>query len=60
MVSLVFFFWVFVVLFAFIGATRGWAKELLVSFSVILSLALTEMLEEYVPFIRESIKMANK
>ena len=54
MISLVFFFWMFVALFAIIGAMRGWAKELLVSFSVILSLAFTKMLEQYVPFIREN------
>ena len=38
MVSLVVLFWMFVILFAIIGAMRGWAQELLVSFSVILAL----------------------
>jgi hypothetical protein len=39
----------YVILFAFIGGMRGWAKELLVSFSVILSLALNHVLRKYVP-----------
>jgi len=48
MVSLVFVFYLFVGVFAIIGAMRGWAKELLVSFSVILALAFLNLLENYV------------
>jgi uncharacterized membrane protein required for colicin V production len=51
MVSLTFFFWMYVLLFAVIGAMRGWAKELLVSFSVILALALNFMLYKFIPII---------
>ncbi len=51
MVSLTFMFWMFVILFGVVGAVRGWAKELLVTFSMILSLAFTRLLERYVPFI---------
>ncbi len=51
MVSLVYIFWMYVILFAIIGAMRGWAKELLVSFSVILALALNYLLRKYVPMI---------
>jgi hypothetical protein len=49
MMSIVYVFWMYVILFAFIGGMRGWAKELLVSFSVILSLALNHVLRKYVP-----------
>jgi uncharacterized membrane protein required for colicin V production len=52
MVTLAFVFWMYVVMFALIGAMRGWAKELLVSFSVILALTFTTLLSRYVPFIR--------
>lgn len=52
MISLSFMFWMYVALFGVIGAMRGWAKELLVSFSVILALALNHLLVIYVPFIR--------
>ena len=34
MMSIVYVFWMYVILFAVIGALRGWAKELLVVFSV--------------------------
>ncbi|MBL6960803.1 MAG: CvpA family protein [Anaerolineales bacterium] len=50
-ISLVYIFWMYVILFAIIGAMRGWAKELLVSFSVILALALNYLLRKYVPMI---------
>ncbi|HAE59123.1 MAG TPA: hypothetical protein DCG54_06345 [Anaerolineae bacterium] len=55
MVSLTFMFWMFVVLFGIIGAMRGWAKELLVAFSMILALALMRLLENYVPFIANMV-----
>lgn len=49
MMSIVYVFWMYVFLFAVIGWMRGWAKELLVSFSVILSLALNHVIRKYVP-----------
>jgi len=51
MISLIFTFWMMTVFFGLIGMIRGWAKELLVSFSVILSLALQRLLERYVPVV---------
>jgi uncharacterized membrane protein required for colicin V production len=39
----------YVTLFAVIGWMRGWAKELLVGFSVILALALNHVIRKYVP-----------
>lgn len=53
MVSLHFFFWLFVLLFAIIGAMRGWAKELLVTFSVVLALFLLNVVGRYVPPVRD-------
>ncbi len=55
MVSLIVFFWIFVVLFAIIGGMRGWAKELLVTFSVILALTFTTLLASYIPFVRDTL-----
>jgi Colicin V production protein len=49
MLSIVILFWMFVILFAIVGGMRGWAKELLVSFSVILALALNHVLRRYIP-----------
>ncbi|NLG97541.1 MAG: hypothetical protein GX491_09295 [Chloroflexi bacterium] len=55
MVSLIFVFWMYVVLFAVIGAMRGWAKELLVTFGVVLALFIISVLERFVPFIRDTL-----
>lgn len=52
MIGLNVFFWFMVMLFAIIGSMRGWAKELLVSFSVILGLFIINVLEQFAPFIR--------
>ncbi len=49
MMSIVYIFWMYVVLFALVGWMRGWAKELLVSFSVLLALALNHVLRRYIP-----------
>ena len=51
MVSLIVVFWMYVILFAIIGGMRGWAKELLVTFSVILALTFTTLLTNYLPFV---------
>lgn len=53
MMSIVFVFWMYVILFGVIGAMRGWAKELLVAFSVILSLSLNHVLRKYIPLARD-------
>lgn len=49
MMSVVYIFWMYVILFALVGWMRGWAKELLVAFSVILALALNHVLKRYIP-----------
>ena len=51
--SLVYVFWMYVVVFAIIGMIRGWVKELLVAFSVILALALNHLLRKYIPIVSE-------
>jgi uncharacterized membrane protein required for colicin V production len=52
MVSLNVLFWLFVGLFAIVGAMRGWAKEILVTFSAILAIFLIVLMETYLPFMR--------
>jgi hypothetical protein len=58
MVSLNLVFWLFVIFFGAVGAMRGWAKELLVSFSAILAIAIMTLLEEYVPPVRPFMSQA--
>lgn len=53
MISIIYLFWMYVVLFAFIGWMRGWAKELLVAFSVILSLAFNHVIRRYIPLVAD-------
>lgn len=52
MVSLTVVFYIFLLLFAIIGAMRGWAKEILVTFSVVLALFLITVLESYVGVVK--------
>ena len=47
--NLVYIFWLYVIAFAVIGGIRGWSKELLVSFSVLLALALNHVIRRYIP-----------
>jgi len=51
MISILFAFWMFIVLFGLIGAMRGWAKELLVIFSIVLGLFLIYVLETFTSFV---------
>ena len=48
MVSLLVVFYIFVILFSIIGVIRGWAQELIVTFSVILAFFLINIVEEYI------------
>lgn len=56
MVTIPFVFWMCIFLFATVGALRGWAKELLVTFSVILALFVITVLQTYVGFVRDFIE----
>jgi hypothetical protein len=53
MINLIYVFWMYVILFAVIGMLRGWAKELLVSFAVIVTLTLNFMLHRFMPVVKE-------
>jgi hypothetical protein len=55
MISLNVVFWMYLVLFAAIGAMRGWAKEIIVTFSVILAIFLITVLETYIGLIKNTI-----
>ncbi len=45
-------FWMLIFVFGIIGAFRGWVKELLVIFSVILALFLLYISEKYLGFVK--------
>ena len=45
--------WGFITVFGLMGALRGWAKEILVSFSIIVALSMRLIFSTYVPFIKD-------
>ena len=59
MVSINVVFWMFVILFALIGGMRGWAREILVAFAVILGIFIISVLEIFVPFIRDTLPQSS-
>jgi len=56
MINIFFVFYLLIFIFAFIGSMRGWAKEILVTTSIILALALIAVLENLVPFVGEILR----
>jgi uncharacterized membrane protein required for colicin V production len=60
MIGLDVIFWVFIILFGLIGMMRGWAKELLVTFSVILALFIITVLIKFVPFLSEMARESSQ
>lgn len=58
MISLHVILIIFVILFGIIGSMRGWAKEVLVSFSIILAMFSLTVFESFIPFFKEIIKTA--
>ena len=55
MISIHIVFWMFVIVFAVIGTLRGWAKELLVTFALILSIFILSIMENFAPGVEKSI-----
>jgi uncharacterized membrane protein required for colicin V production len=54
MISIQVIFWLLVVIFAIIGAVRGWAREVLVVFCAILGIFILFILENFAGFASES------
>lgn len=52
MIALNVLFWILVILFALIGLNRGWAKEMLVTFALILALFIINVMESFIPFVK--------
>ena len=55
MISLSVALWVFVVLFGVIGGLRGWAKEILVLFTMLLALFLDIVITQFVPGVQAAL-----
>lgn len=52
MIALNMLFWAMVVVFAIIGFLRGWSKEVLVTFSLILGIFVITVVLEFIPFMQ--------
>ncbi|MEX2143614.1 MAG: CvpA family protein [Anaerolineales bacterium] len=52
MIALNTLFWVLVLIFAFIGFMRGWSKEVLVTFSLVLAIFVITVFLEFIPFMQ--------
>jgi len=48
-------FWIFVLLFGLVGALRGWKKEILVTFSMLLGLFIEFIVKAYVPGVQMAL-----
>jgi uncharacterized membrane protein required for colicin V production len=59
MISLQVIFWIFVIIFAVIGAVRGWAREVLVIFSSVLGIFIIFLLENFADFAHKSELFTN-
>jgi len=59
MVTLDAFFWMLVFVFAMIGLMRGWAKEVLVTFAVVLGLFIITLLQQFAPGIISALSVDN-
>ncbi len=56
MVSISVLFYIFIVIFGMIGAIRGWAKEVIATFSVFLGLFILTILQTYVPAVQSFLE----
>ncbi|HAJ06387.1 MAG TPA: hypothetical protein DCL76_07530 [Chloroflexi bacterium] len=57
MIALSVLFWMYLLLFGIIGALRGWAKELLVLFSLVLALFLDAVIIKFIPGVATSLAL---
>lgn len=59
MISLQVIFGIFVIIFAIIGAIRGWAREVLVTFSSVLGIFILFLIENFAEFAKEGELFTN-
>ena len=60
MIPLLVAFWILVLFFGAIGSMRGWAREIMVTFSVIVGIFLIVVLENYVPTVENLVTQGGK
>lgn len=55
MMSLSTVFWMLLIIMGIIGASRGWAREILVLFSLILAMCITALVQQFLPAIEGAL-----
>jgi hypothetical protein len=56
MMSLSTVFWMLLIIMATIGASRGWAREILVLFSLILAMCITALIQQFLPGVEAMLR----
>ena len=51
--------WLLLIITGIIGGSRGWAKELLVLFSLILAMCITALIDQFLPDVVAMLRAAN-
>lgn len=51
--DILYLFGLFLLLFSFLGFLRGWVKEIILTFAIIVALALNIVLQKYIPLVRD-------
>ncbi len=59
MMSLSSVFWLLLIITGIIGGSRGWAKEILVLFSLILAMCITALIDQFLPDVVAMLRAAN-
>lgn len=56
MMSLSTVFWMLLIITGIIGGSRGWARELLVLFSLILAMCITSLIQQFLPGVEAMLR----
>jgi Colicin V production protein len=56
MMSLSTVFWMLLIITGIIGASRGWAREILVLFSLILAMCIVSLIQQFLPAIEAMLR----
>ncbi len=55
MMSLSTVFWMLLIVLGIIGGSRGWAREILVLFSLILAMCITSLIQQFLPEVESAL-----
>jgi hypothetical protein len=56
MMSLSTVFWMLLIILGIIGGSRGWAREILVLFSLILAMCITALIQQFLPGVEAMLR----